>query len=350
MKLDKLSPVLYLLLAGMVSINACDRQTIHDKVLEINGITMGTTFTVKVADADAEAGREILAADIEAILLDINDSMSTYIEDSELSRLNRNESADWIAISAELTELLQLALDVSSLTEGAFDITVGPLVNLWGFGPDQVSESIPAVDVVMREAAKTGYKLIQLDKDGNRIKKARPDMYIDLSAIAKGYAVDRIAAYLAGKSLRRYMVEIGGEIRASGTNSKGINWRIGIEKPDSSQRSVQRIIGLSDTAMATSGDYRNYYIRAGKRYSHTIDPRTGYPVSHKLASVTVLHQSTALADALATGLLVMGTERAYALAEQQNIAAFFLTGTDTGFEERYTPEFESFLADAEPEP
>lgn len=322
----------------------CSPTQSPDVPLVIGGLTMGTTYTVKINAGDHEQSEQQLGIDITRILKEVNDSMSTYLEDSELSRLNKNGNDQWLSISGDLSFVLQQAMAISDLTAGKFDFTVGPLVNLWGFGPSDKAITIPDEFIIAEMLDLIGYQHIQLNKDENTIRKNNPDIYIDLSAIAKGFAVDKLANYLESHDINNYMVEIGGEIRAKGVNEIGFSWRIGIEKPIGDTRKVQRVIKLDNIAMATSGDYRNYFEIDGKRFSHTIDPITGYPVSHSLASVTVLDVSATRADALATAFLVMGKEAAYELAEREKIAALFLERQGAEITESYSmPMAQYFL-------
>ncbi|MFQ5661561.1 MAG: FAD:protein FMN transferase [Gammaproteobacteria bacterium] len=304
---------------------------------------MGTTYSVKVNGASAQAKREPLQRGIDAILNHINQHMSTYLVDSELSRINQSRSAGWIGVSGELYSVLEEAFRISRLTGGAFDITVGPLVNLWGFGPGKRPVAVPPEKRITRLLERVGYRQVQLQATPPAVRKGRADLYLDLSGIAKGYAVDRVAAYLQANHIMNFMVEIGGEVRANGKNTKGVSWRIGIEKPVTDRRTVQDIIRLDGMGMATSGDYRNYFELDGRRYAHTIDPQSGRPVTHRLASVTVLHRTTMTADALATGLLVLGPQEGYELALRQGLAALFIIRTKLGFEQKVTPAFRPYL-------
>ena len=307
--------------------------------ITLSGETMGTTYSVKVAMVSAPLDERALKRDIDAVLRAVNSSMSTYDETSELSRLNQNRTTEWIPISPELYEVLFAALGVSKLSGGAFDVTVGPLVNLWGFGPQNVPIRVPSDQALARERRRVGYEKVSLRAEGPAVRKSLGDVYIDLSGIAKGYAVDRISALLGARGLDNHMVEIGGEVKARGFNANGIPWQIGIEKPDVERRSIFDILSLSEMGMASSGDYRNYFEQNGRRYSHTIDPGTGSPVVHRLVAVTVLDGSTMRADALATALLVLGPQDGYGLAARENIAALFLIRQDDGFEARVTPVF-----------
>ncbi|MBI2969694.1 MAG: FAD:protein FMN transferase [Gammaproteobacteria bacterium] len=307
--------------------------------LVLNGVTMGTTYTVKVADAPLPAPRDQLPDLVFDALDEVDRRMSTFIEESELSQLNRNSSMDWVPVSRELFSVLERAMQASRLSGGAFDVTVGPLVNLWGFGPAENSRRIPANAEIAAVLARTGYTRLVLDEQRLAVRKARPDLYIDLSGIAKGYGADVVADSLSARGVKNFMVEVGGEIRAAGRNERGQVWRLGIETPGAGRRSVKRVIDLRDSGMATSGDYRNYFERDGVRYSHIIDPADGRPIRHRLASVTVVHPSATCADALATALLVLGPEKGVALAEREKLAALFIIRTDDGFEQKMSPEF-----------
>lgn len=323
-------------------ISACQRAP--DKIFSISGMTMGTTYSVKLLPQKNILDKTAVHADIEQILADINQSMSTYIPDSELSLLNQSNVSDWQNLSDDLYSVIEHANSVSVITNGAFDVTVGPLVNLWGFGPDPFTHEIPDEALLQETKKHTGYEKIVIDLLSNRISKSDPNIYIDLSGIAKGYAVDKIASYLDKNNIQNYLVEIGGELIGKGLNANHQAWQIGIEQAKSLERSVQRIVSLNNMAMATSGDYRNYFEKAGVRYSHTIDSATGKPINHNLASVTVLNESTMHADAMATAFMVLGTEKTHALANKLGIAVYTLSKTATGFEERYNGYFKSYLS------
>lgn len=338
--------VLTLLLIGCLAFSAaCGRQD-HDRNEAVfNGLTMGTSYNIKLTLPAAGTDREAIRQGIEKVLNAVNQRMSTYLDDSELSTVNKAKTTDRIPISQELSNLLTAAQEISWYTNGAFDITVGPLVNLWGFGPVKRKPVIPPRELIEQTLARTGYQKIKLGLDPYYIQKKEPDLYLDLSGIAKGYGVDQVAAYLDTQAITSYMIEIGGEIKTRGTNASGQPWRIGVEKPVTDQRSVERIMQLENLGMATSGDYRNFFEINGKRYSHIIDPATGYPVSHNLVSVSVLEESTALADALATALIVMGPEEGYEFASDNKIAAMFIIRSGNGFTEKYTGSFDSYLID-----
>ena len=308
------------------------------------GPIMGTSYrVVAVPDAGSALDRERLGAGIVAVMEQVNQQMSTYLPDSELSRFNRHRDSDWFPVSPDLAQVVTFALDVSRRSDGAFDVTVGPLVNLWGFGPGPRQDRVPTQELIEQTRARVGYGLLESRSDPPGLRKARADIYVDLSAIAKGYAVDRVSVYLEGEGISNYLVDIGGDLRAQGRNEGGRYWTIGIEKPLPGERGVHRVVSLQDRALATSGDYRNYFERDGRRYSHTIDPRTGAPVTHSLVSVSVAARTAMEADALATGLLVLGPARAHSLAQKLGVGAYLIIKQEHGFSTKYTPKFERMM-------
>ena len=309
---------------------------------------MGTTYTVKVVTegplgASSSPKQEQVQQVIEGRLAEVNDKMSTYQPSSELSQFNSSRTTVPFPVSAETLQVFAEAQRISAATAGAFDITVGPLVNLWGFGPDAKPLAVPADEEVERLRPRIGWSRIEVDTARSTIRKSEPEMYCDLSAIAKGYAVDRVAEGLAALDLADYMVEVGGEVRTRGRNAAGEPWRIAIERPDTAQRAFQEVVPLSDLAMATSGDYRNFFEQDGVRFSHTIDPRTGRPIQHRLASVSVIDPVCMRADGYATALMVLGEEEGFRLAEEQGLAALFLVRKGDGFEERATAAFKTLF-------
>lgn len=327
----------------------CTCQHAPDELLTISGLTMGTSYSVKFISEDKNINKKEIHSDIEQILTDINQAMSTYIPDSELSLFNQSSTNDSQVLSDDLFLVIEHAIEVSTITNGAFDITVGPLVNLWGFGPknnetNPSAQKIPTGSMLQSTMQHTGYKKLVIDKTQKQISKPDPAIYIDLSGIAKGFAVDKIAAYLDKKNIQNYLIEIGGELISKGINANQHSWKIGIEQAKSLERSVQRIVNLNNIAMATSGDYRNYFEKNGIRYSHTIDPVTGTPIYHNLASVTVLAKSTMHADALATAFMVLGADNTHTLANKLGIAVYTLSKTEMGFKERYNIHFKPYLS------
>jgi FAD:protein FMN transferase len=328
-----LIPLLLFLLAACSDDNS-------GRPLEFTGTTMGTHYSVMLMPPYSTTETD-LHGEIGRILEDINAKMSTWRDDSELSLLNDNDSQDWITVSSELYTVLAIAQQISEKTSGAFDITVGASVNQWGFGPTTISRQPDPAEIIAAMQA-TGFRKLELSDTRSAIKKY-PGSYLDLSGIAKGYAVDRIADYLQAEGIGNYLVEIGGEIRAHGKNQRNDSWRVGIERPQFESRNVRDIIALDNTGMATSGGYRNFIIYDGKRYSHTIDPKTGWPVTHNLTSVSVLDISATVADALATALLVMGPDDGHQFAERENIPALFIVNENGTFTEKYTTSFLPYL-------
>ena len=312
-------------------------------MIEIAGLTMGTYYAVKVALPPTGIDEKALRQGIEGALDQVIAEISTYEPSSELSRLNANTSTDWIPISPSLLAAIQDARRIGALSGGAFDVTVGPLVDLWGFGPGAGTDQIPAPEAITAALQRVGPDKIEVRADPPAIRKARGDVRIDLSALGEGYGVDRVAAFLGSLGITDSMVAVAGTIRVSGLNARRAPWGIAIERPEPGERSVQRILPLTDRVISTSGDYRNFFESKGRRYSHHIDPATGESVAHRLASVTVVTDASVSAmhaDALATALIVMGEEKAPTLAESKGIAAFFIVSEERGFREIGTSALE----------
>ncbi|MFI4874448.1 MAG: FAD:protein FMN transferase [Blastopirellula sp. JB062] len=305
--------------------------------LQLTGRTMGTTYSVKLVAPEGDFDADTLQRKIDDHLAEINRQMSTYISDSELSLFNQSEAGDWFSVSRSLAEIVARAKEINAQSEGAFDVTIGPLVNLWNFGPDHHPEKIPSDEAIAAALANVGDAKLAVRLDPPALKKTDDALYVDLSAIAKGYGVDQIAKLVAASGAVAYMVEIGGEVRAAGRKPNGSPWRIAIEKPIPGARAIQEIVELSDRSLATSGDYRNFFEVDGKTYSHAIDPKTGRPLEHALASVSVLHADCESADAFATTLMVLGPEQGYNWAVERELAALFLVRSQAGPVIRRTP-------------
>ncbi len=309
----------------------------------IDGETMGTTYSVKIADAPNALGRERAGSDINRLLETVNQQMSTYRPDSELSRFNEAGAGTWIDVSPDTATVITEARRLSDLTEGAFDTTVGPLVDLWGFGPGNDSKSVPSETRIADVRAKIGFRNVHLRSSAPALSKDSDAIRVDLSGIAKGFGVDKIADYLEQAGARHFLVEVGGDMRSRGLNASGKAWQIGIEKPLTGRGQLQQIVPLSDRAMATSGDYRIFFEREGTRYSHIVNPQTGRPVSHALASVTVVAETAMQADALSTALFVLGPDAGLELAKTQNIAAFFIAKDGGDLKTFSSPAFAGVL-------
>ena len=327
-----------LLLLGSLTIARWARDPSTDEH-EFAGATMGTTYRVRV-DADlSELDRDRVRTLIEARLDRVDRLMSTYDSTSELSRFNRTSATGPVRVSPALLEVLAMALEVSRRSGGAFDVTVAPLVDAWGFGPPGRPVRVPGEAELAALRASVASGGITLDHSAGSISKVTSETVVDLSAIAKGYGVDRVAVGLAELGLTRFLVEVGGEVRAAGKRWDGRAWRVGIESPDERTRSVYGVVELVDEALATSGDYRNFYDSDGERYAHIIDPRTGSPIRFHGSSVSVVHAEAAMADAWATALTVLGPEAGYELARREDVAALFVMRSNQGSLSRATPLF-----------
>ncbi len=314
----------------------------ESSVVRLSGPTMGTAYHVTAVIEAPGVDEAAIRTAVDEALGEVDDAMSTYKPGSALSRFNRHAETAPFAVPPALIEVVALAQQVSAESDGAFDVTVGPLVRAWGFGPDDPGAA-PTVEVQDALRARVGWRKLTVDARGSTLSKSQPDVDLDLSAIAKGYGVDQAATALDRLGLTRYLVEVGGEVVTRGANPEGEPWRVGIEKPAYDGGGLQEVVALSGRAMATSGDYRNYREVDGRRVSHTIDPRTGRPIEHRLASVSVIATRCAVADAWATALNVLGPEAGLALARERDLAALMIVRTESGaFEERATPAFEAF--------
>lgn len=311
---------------------------------QISGQTMGTSYSVQWSDTSPSISTVELANLIDQRLAQINSLMSTYIPNSQLSEFNQSRETGWHKVDPELAKLITTALSISKQTEGAFDITVGPLVNLWGFGPSDTAFNFPTDTEINIAKRSIGYHHLEVRLDPPALNKKIIDLYIDLSAIAKGYAVDAVAQILNDNNLLNYMVEIGGEVKGMGIAPHGNPWRIGIETPSIQRGNIEQIVSLRDVGVATSGDYRNFIEHEGKRYSHTIDPRSGYPVSHNLGSATIIHESTAIADAWATAFMVLGAEKSHQLSTTNNLSGVLITRDGQNYTSTVFGEMQSYLA------
>ncbi|MEF1290556.1 FAD:protein FMN transferase [Vibrio sp. M260118] len=324
--------------ASLLVLAGCEKPA---EQVHLSGPTMGTTYNIKYISADGIPAPEALQQEVDRLLEQVNDQMSTYRKDSELSRFNQFESPDAFEVSPQTALVVKEAVRLNGLTQGALDVTVGPLVNLWGFGPEARPEVVPTDEELAQRKAITGIE--HLTVEGNTLKKDIPNLYVDLSTIAKGWGVDVVADYIQSQGVENYMVEVGGEMRLKGLNRDGVKWRIAIEKPSTEERAIQDIIEPGDMAVATSGDYRNYFERDGIRYSHIINPQTGKPINHKVVSVTVLDKSSMTADGLATGLMVLGEELGMQVANEHNIPTLMIVKTENGFKELVSQAYAPFI-------
>lgn len=302
--------------------SACDSN--KTSLIAYTGETMGTEYVIKALQNN-ELDSDKVDQAIKQTLQDINQSMSTYIADSEVSLFNAVDHTNSVAVSPELQQVLAESLAISTLTEGAFDITVAPAINSWGFDADGKIVKQPEDAELQQMRDSIGYQLLSLTDSS--LAKANPNTTINLSAIAKGYAVDKVAEQLESFGIENYLVNIGGELRAKGKNHQQQLWRVGIEKPEI-LGGVEVVFPLENQAVATSGDYRNFITIGGQKFSHAIDPRTLKPIIHRLTSVSVLSDKASTADALATALLVMGEEKAYQFALKQGLSVHLIIRDD----------------------
>ncbi len=310
-------------------VSCSDSRSLKKVVLQ--GKTMGTSYHITlIVPSNSPHKKTVIHSEIDQLLRDINQTMSTYQADSEISLFNANTSVNWIPISKDFHHVIESALSISVLSKGYFDITVSPLVNLWGFGP-KVKVNTPKDEEISLALSHIGYQKLKIKNDPAALKKMDPLLKIDLSSIAKGYAVDKVSEYLSSKAINNHLVEIGGEVKARGKNFSAKAWRIAIENPDENTRTLNATLELEDTAVATSGDYRNYYVENNQRLSHIIDTKTGYPVKHKLASVTVINDSAMLADAWATTLMVLGEKKGKQLVLEQDLQVQMIIRSDNEF-------------------
>jgi FAD:protein FMN transferase len=270
--------------------------------------------------------------------------MSTWDRDSELSRFNRSTSLEPFAFSPETFEVFKWSIEVGGLTGGALDVTIGPLVDAWGFGPSGPRNAVPTQEEIARLREAVGLDRIELDPAARTVRKTRPEVGCDLSSVVPGYAADRLSAELSNRGFTDFLVDVGGEVRTRGRNETGAAWQVAIERPSQRSDTIQRMVPISDLAITTAGDYRKYREVDGQRIAHILDPRTGRPLTHRLASVTVIDALAVRADAFDTALMVLGPDEGMALATKLNLAALFIERTGDGFTERATARFDEIVA------
>lgn len=328
--------ILPLLLVG------CRFESEKPKLMQITGQTMGTYYSVKWLETPNSPLPSQIQKTVEAKLLLVNQQMSTYLSHSQLSQFNQSSSTQAFSVDKAVKNVVLEAQRIAHLTDGHYDVTVGPLVNLWSFGPDLKQNKTPSEQALQMASHQVGYQKLSVTEEG--LKKQIPQLYVDLSSIAKGYGVDVIAQSLKDANIDNYLVDIGGELRLNGKNAQGKPWRIAIEKPLSDgTRAIQEVIEPGDMSMATSGDYRNYFEQDGVHYSHLINPKTGKPITNRVASVTVLAKNCMTADAWATAFSIMDQEQSLALANKEKLAVLLIVKTENGFETRASQAFEPYL-------
>ncbi|MGO4574490.1 FAD:protein FMN transferase [Cupriavidus sp. 2TAF22] len=310
------------------------------RVCRLQGETMGTTWSVAWAAPPGSPAAAALDAGIRAVLAGVVAQMSNWEAGSDLSRFNRAAPDSWQVLPADCFAVLQAALQVARDSGGAYDPSAGPLVDLWGFGPAPRRDVAPPLAEIEQARALCGWQRIELDPESRRARQPG-GVRLDFCAIAKGFGVDAVSRYLDAQGLASHLVEIGGELRGHGVKPDGMPWWVALETPPAA---ADTLVALHGLAVATSGDYRRYFDSGGRRYAHTLDPRTGYPASHALASVTVLHPQCMMADALSTALTVLGPEAGMVFARRHALAARFLVRHSGGFDERLSPACEAMLS------
>jgi FAD:protein FMN transferase len=319
------------------------------RAIELSGPSMGTTWTLKIAPGPGgltSAARADLDDAVRDTLTRIEALMSTWDPESELSRFNTSSSTAPFSVAPETFDVFRWAVTLGLETGGVLDITISPIVEAWGFGAAPARDvPAPGAEQIAALLEATGTRHLELDPEGQWVRKRRADVRCDLSALAPGYAADHVASLLARRGIADFLLDVGGELVARGHNVDGHPWQVAIERPGSGARRIARVVPLRNVAIATSGDYRNYREVNGTRVSHIIDPRDGRPIAHRLASATVVDTLAVRADALATALMVLGPEEGMALARRLDLAAMLLMRTDSGaFDERMTPRFEALVA------
>ncbi|MFP6849349.1 MAG: FAD:protein FMN transferase [Pseudomonas sp.] len=315
-----------------------------ERIEEFGGPTMGSTYSIKYVRSKDSPSLDLLKRETEAILAEVDQQMSTYRADSVIERFNDAPVGTCQVMPAPVLELIETGRELNEQSQGAFDLTLEPLLNLWGFGPKARVEKVPTPEQLAAAREQVGMQYLR--RVGEQLCKD-VDVQVDFNSIAAGYTVDRVVQRLTELGINSYLVEITGELKAAGRKPDGQQWRIGLEAPQTGERVAQRVLELDGYGISTSGDYRNYFEENGRRYSHTLDPLTGAPITHTLAAVTVADKSTLRADGLSTVLMVMGTERGLAFAERMGIAAFFITREGDTFVTQSTPAFEQLFAEGE---
>ena len=331
----------FLMLAALAG---CEKPAAERPMVEIHGRTMGTFYGVKVV-GDFPGGQPALQTQVDSLLKHYNDEISTYDPNSSLSKFNQQQTTAPFPVSQEMADILISAVRVGQRTQGVLDVTVGPLVNLWGFGPDKRPIKTPTDEQIAAARQRVGIQHLHVDvsADHAALRKDVPNIYVDLSTIGEGFGADKVAEFLESRGVHNYLVEIAGASRSRGVNAKGEPWKLAIQKPTDELDEVQAIVKPDGRAISTSGSYRNYYELDGQRYSHIIDPATGKPITHRLVSATVITPTALEADGLDTALMVMGPEKAMAFAKQQRLAVYLVIKTDKGFKAEYSESIEPYL-------
>ncbi|MTI16047.1 FAD:protein FMN transferase [Rhodobacteraceae bacterium RKSG542] len=339
---------LFSIFAALLFLAACSPENTSREIYNVSGSTMGTTYNIKAIVPESAISQEELHSEVEMALTAVNNRLSNWVKTSEVERFNASTSTEWTPVSGDMAIIMEEAFRIHDQSAGRFDVTLAPLIDLWGFGPSKDTPARPSREAIKDALDSVGMlTMLEFEASPPALRKINPTTSINLSAIAKGYGVDKIARTLEENGFSEYMVEIGGDLYAKGKNAKNTPWVVGIEKPVSGERAIQEIVKISNKGLATSGDYRNYKEVDGKRLSHIIDPVTGEPIDHKLASVTVIADTAARADGLATALLAMGDKRGMRMAEANGIATYMIVRNGNEFVELASPAFTKLLNESE---
>lgn len=332
---------MYLILVSLAVYNTA--MAYSRPLTALEGKTMGTCYSVKIS-GNLPEDKKHLQQEINTLLERANNDISIYREESILSRFNRYQWSDPQPISSGMADIILVAQRIGRATGNTMDITVGPLVNLWGFGPQKRPTTIPTQAQIDGARQRVGLQHLTLtsNSEGEWLKKDLPSLYVDLSTLGEGYGADLLAQLMIRKGITNYLVSVGGAISSSGVNGQGMPWRVAIQKPTDQENAVQAVVDLQGYSISTSGSYRNYFEQDGKRYSHVIDPRTGYPINHMLVSATVIAKTALEAEGWDTGLMVLGAEKALKVAEQHGLAVYLIAETNNGFEAVMTSQFKAF--------
>lgn len=331
------------MMAALLLLAGCDNGE-QAKPTVLEGKTMGTWWRVSVVDINTQQA-QALQQKIQAQLDSDDHLLSTWKNDSALMRFNHATSTAPWPVSAAMADIVTTSLRVGEKTDGAMDITVGPLVNLWGFGPDKQPVKTPERAQIDAAKARTGLAhLMVINRAGEQfLQKDLPDLFVDLSTVGEGYAADHLARLMEQEGIARYLVSVGGALASRGMNAQGQPWRVAIQKPTDRENAAQAVVDINGHGISTSGSYRNYYELDGKRISHIIDPRSGRPIQHALVSVTVIAPTALEADAWDTGLMVLGTEQAKEVVKREGLAVFMIIKQGEGFTTWMSPQFSAFL-------
>lgn len=324
-------------LCALVLLAGCGKE---DPVVRVEGPTMGSTWSVQFVPAAQGPASDQVKQEVETILAEVDQHFSTYRQDSDVARFNRLPAGSCQAMPADVIKLVRLGETLWRESGGAFDLSVEPLMNLWGFGPQSREEKVPDAQRLAQIRARVGQGHLRID--GDQLCKDI-DLELDFNSIAAGYSVDRISERLRGLGIASLLVEVTGELKAIGRKPDGSPWRVALELPREDRQIAEQILAVDGLGVSTSGDYRNYFEENGQRFSHTFDARFGKPVSHSLAAVTVFDPSALVADGYSTLLLILGPEQAWDFAVAQDLAAVLVTRADSGFNARVTPAFQRIV-------